>query len=107
MRDEWSDSELLAHTKEYLKEENMTRCLLSKSHTNTMHNRTVCYFKTRKKYISKFCTKCATLFDRKSIKQYWSEIRQKFGGRKSGNYIYVSRSKEGRASRDYFTSCLL
>jgi hypothetical protein len=33
--------------------------------------------------------------DRKSMKLYWSEIRQKVGGRKSGNYLYVSRSKEG------------
>jgi hypothetical protein len=29
-----------------------------------------------------YCTKCAIPFDRKSIKQFWSEIRQNFGGEK-------------------------
>jgi hypothetical protein len=48
-------------------------------------------------------TKCATPFDKKSIKYYWSEIRQIIKGRKSGKYIYsyVSRSYGGLES-SYF-----
>ncbi len=35
-----------------------------------------------------FCTKCATPFDKKSIKQYWSEIRKNIRGRKSGIFSF-------------------
>ena len=70
------------------------------------------------KYIFKFiCTKCATPFGTNSIKLYRSETRQITKGRKSGKYVYVSRSNggleyfsslgKGRVSRDCFTSCLL
>jgi hypothetical protein len=62
-------------------------------------------------------TKCATPFGTKSIKLYCSETRQITKGRKSGKYVYASRSNggleyfsslgKGRVSRDCFTSCLL
>jgi hypothetical protein len=46
-------------------------------------------------------TKCATPFSKKSNKLYWSEIRQITKGRKSGKYVYASRSNGGRELQLY------
>ena len=46
-------------------------------------------------------TKCATPFGTKSIKLYCSETRQITKGRKSGKYVYASRSNGGL---EYFSS---